>query len=416
MASRNDTDHVEPLLDHERNSLDIELSTPGDSHAVFSTKPQIATNKAPQSAVLIGLALTLTVIGFTINTEATAYFEDVLGWKKPFATMYITHSSLILPWLCHLAYDRFQHRQRPYASWVRQYNDALRQSIRTIDAYSSFGSTVSHFKLRYVRTGPLEYLCTMMGVVTLVLTVTGSSWFFALALTTPADLTAIYNCGTFFAALFSIPILHERLGRVSMVAVALSIAGTFVIAYGDTTADHTATATATDGDGDLSSRVGTSRLLGNLIACVGAVAFGLYEVVFKKWAGSSQPLAPAASLPMTLAATALLGFYTLSTLWVPLLFLHVFGIEPIVLPDVTVMFWIAVAVLTGGASITLLMVLVIWTDPIFGSMANVLSVFTVAIADWYLFGLKPSGATYFGGVLIMVAFGGLAWDTMKRGH
>jgi len=58
-----------------------------------------------------------------------------------------------------------------------------------------------------------------------------------------------------------------------------------------------------------------------------------------------------------------------------------------------------------------LVVLVIWTDPIFGSFANVLSVFFVAIADWLVFGLTPSIATYGGGAVIMVAFSLLAWDT-----
>ena len=63
-------------------------------------------------------------------------------------------------------------------------------------------------------------------------------------------------------------------------------------------------------------------------------------------------------------------------------------------------------------SITLLVVLVIWTDPVFGSMANVLSVFFVAIADWLVWGLSPSLATYIGGALIFVAFGLLSWDTL----
>lgn len=82
-------------------------------------------------------------------------------------------------------------------------------------------------------------------------------------------------------------------------------------------------------------------------------------------------------------------------------------------------------------SINLLVVLVIWTDPIFGSMANVyvcshyyqnraecaanqfrLSVFFVALADWVVFGLSPSIATYVGGLMIMIAFGLLAKHTL----
>jgi drug/metabolite transporter (DMT)-like permease len=57
-------------------------------------------------------------------------------------------------------------------------------------------------------------------------------------------------------------------------------------------------------------------------------------------------------------------------------------------------------------------VLVIWTDPVFGSMANVLSVFFVALADWVVWGLSPSLATYIGGALIFIAFSMMAYDTL----
>jgi drug/metabolite transporter (DMT)-like permease len=41
-----------------------------------------------------------------------------------------------------------------------------------------------------------------------------------------------------------------------------------------------------------------------------------------------------------------------------------------------------------------------------------LSVFFVALADWFVFHLAPSIATYVGGALIMVAFALLAKDTL----
>ena len=63
-------------------------------------------------------------------------------------------------------------------------------------------------------------------------------------------------------------------------------------------------------------------------------------------------------------------------------------------------------------AVNLLVVLVIWTDPVFGSMANVLAVFFVALGDWVVFHLAPSLATYIGGAMIMVAFGLLAKDTL----
>lgn len=43
-----------------------------------------------------------------------------------------------------------------------------------------------------------------------------------------------------------------------------------------------------------------------------------------------------------------------------------------------------------------------------------LSVFFVALADWYVWGLSPSLATYIGGALILVAFGMLTYDTLGK--
>ncbi|KAK3070723.1 hypothetical protein LTR53_009951 [Teratosphaeriaceae sp. CCFEE 6253] len=405
-ALRRSSEQAQPFLTSGRDSNDLELATldhtnrdedrTPDNHFLHSHASQ---SHAKPSPWLIAAVLLITVLGFVINTEATEYFQSQLAYRKPFATMYITHSSLALPWLLYIAYTRFAARATPYVLWVKGHNNALREAISGINAYTTDGPRLI-YKFRGRVGGPLDYLLTVTALLTLVLSASGVSWFVALAWTTPADLTAIYNSSTFFAAAFSVPLLNERLGRYSVIAVALSILGTFVIAYGDTTAHH-----------DPGDRVGTSRLFGNLVACAGALAFGLYEVLFKKWACASQPRSPGQSLPLTLTASALTGWYTFAVGWAVLLLLHIFGVETFVWPSAQVWGYMVVAVLSGSISITLLAVLVVWTDPVFGSFANVLSVFFVAVSDWLLFGLTPSGATYVGGVIVVLAFGLLTWDT-----
>ena len=381
-----DREHAEPLLEDDRSSQDIELAELHEedplrdrlqrSFTEESHEPPIpAVPKDTKSYIAIATALIVTVFSFMVNTESTAYFEDVLKWKKPFCTMYITHSSLCLPWIGHVIWSRYKERHVPYRAWVKQYNNELRELAASIDAYATSGSKFI-IKRKGNVAGPLDFLASAMGLVTVVLTVSGCSWFFSLALTTPGDLTAIYNCSTFFAAAFSVPILKERLSWIAIGAVAMSIIGTFIIAYGDTTAEHE------------KSAIGTSRLVGNLIASIGAVAFGLYEVLFKKWACSSRPMSPSASLPLTFAASALTGIYTFATLWIGLIILHVTGVEEFVWPSAKVGLWIFVAVISGSSksdvleicdalltvlvvSINLLVVLVVWTGPVFGSMANV---------------------------------------------
>lgn len=337
-----DAEHDEPLLDSDSDidNGDIELARL-DGGERTPVSHYLARDDPPKKAVSmawIAITLAVCVLGFTINTEATAYVEDSLGWKKPFATMYITHSSLCLPWLIHISYLRYQNQKTPYKNWVRDYNNQLRGSIATIDAYATSGPKMI-LKRQGQTGGPLDFLATSMGIVTVVLTASGVSWFVSLSLTTPADLTAIYNCSTFFAAAFSVPLLKEKLGYLSIAAVALSIIGTFTIAYGDTTADHSK---------DAASEFGTNRFLGNIIACVGAVAFGLYEVLFKKWACSSRPESEVSSLPLTLAASAMTGLYTAALGWIAIIVFHILGVETFVIPGFYTCIWIGIAVLAGS--------------------------------------------------------------------
>lgn len=331
-------EHHAPLLEDSDDDQDIELAHLGgnvDPYPLSAAKPTKGV-----SNIMIAASLIVTIVGFVVNTEAAAYYEDVLGWRKPFASLYIMHSSLSLPWLCHLAYLRYKHRDKPYQRWVRDYNNELRTSISSVEAFALHGPSMV-WKRAGSMGGPLDYLATTMAIVTLVLTVSGISWFLSLALTTPSDLTAIYNCSTFFAAAFSVPLLRQKLGWVSIGAVALSIIGTIIIAYGDTKG-------SSDAKSEEPPQVGASRLLGNLVALIGAVAFGLYEVLFKKWACSSRPTNPQSSLHLTFAASALTGIYTFSTFWIVLILLHIFHIEPFVIPGLKVIGYIIASVLAGA--------------------------------------------------------------------
>ncbi|KAH9825366.1 DUF6 domain protein [Teratosphaeria destructans] len=397
---KHDDDSSRPFLDAGRPSEDdlelSELDTDPDRHPESPTDPTPSihplhpNNAGPppapgqQSPLTVTLALLLCVLGFTINTEATAYFQDELGWKKPFATLYVTHGALILPWLGHIAWRRVTSRPTttPYSTWVRDYNDDLRASISTVDAYATDGPRLVR-KRRGRIGGPLDFLATAAALLTLVLTVSGVSWFLALSLTTPSDLTAIYTPPPSSPPSSACPSCTETLRWPSLAAVALSLLGTAVIAYGDTTAPH-----------DVANPVGTDRWAGNLVACVGALAFGLYERP-DRLLHPRHPLARPPAPPHR-------------------------PHRAFELPSAHAALWILIAVLTGAFSITLLAVLVIWTDPIFGSFANVLSVFSVALSDWVFFDLSPSLATYAGGALVVVAFGLLAWDTFagarKKGH
>ena len=78
---------------------------------------------------------------------------------------------------------------------------------------------------------PQKYMFYVIATLTITLTIAASTWFLAVGLTSTADVTAMYNCSTFFAYAFSIPLLGERFRKDKAFAVALAIFGVFLMAW-----------------------------------------------------------------------------------------------------------------------------------------------------------------------------------------
>ena len=194
---------------------------------------------------------------------------------------------------------------------------------------------------RAAQKSPTPYILKMIAVVTTALTVAGGSWYVAVDLTTPSDLTAIYNCSAFFAYAFSIPLLKDKFRMDKTLSVAVAIIGVLVVAYGDSTPtkhggrsggsvggepqweENSATATAAKG---------RSRALGNVIIGIGSVLYGLYEVLYKKLACPPEGASPGRGMIFANLIGSLIGTFTLLVLWIPLPILHVLGWETFELP------------------------------------------------------------------------------------
>lgn len=357
-------EHQEPLLNSD-DDLDIELDQYDREPRPASPKPSSSTpslRRAARTKIIWCICALLTAIfGLSTQTESVTYYQDVLGWDKPWCSLYITHSCLCIPWILHTLYLRFANRDVPYRKWVDDYNNNLRGTIGHVDAYAATGPGFSLQR----SGGPMHFLLSAMTILTLILTVNGGAWFLAVSLTTPGDVTAIYNCAIFFAAVFSVPLLKQKLSWTAIFAVALSITGTFVIAYGDTAADH-----SPNSDAEEASPVGTSRFVGNIVALVGAMAFGLYEVLFKKWTAASKSVGQQEQFTLTMAASALTGIYTLCSGWLVLAVLHFTGVEPFVLPSREVALYVLLSVFAGSCALNALLLLVTWTNPVFGSVTS----------------------------------------------
>lgn len=287
--------------------------------------------------------------------------------KKPFFMMYVSHSSFMLPWLCQQAFTVVRNGPSTWRRTALRHLVQVRSITTSIEATSAVSYRKPSGLVTSWREAPLRYLLRAMAFLTAIMTVSGGAWFLAVSMTTPSDLTAIYNCSTFFAAALSVPILKDKLGISTIVAVAISIVGTLVIAYGD------AAPTASESNEthmQFKLPTGGIRIIGNLIALVGAVALGLYEVLYKKIACPPKSTSASDSVTFAIATNALTGIYTLSILWMPLVLLHLTGIEPFVFPTGQVGLWLGVSVIWGSISMTSLLILVSLTNPIFSSVAS----------------------------------------------
>ncbi|MCJ1391893.1 hypothetical protein MMC18_004760 [Xylographa bjoerkii] len=244
--------------------------------------------------------------------------------------------------------------------------------------------------------------------VTTFLTIAGGSWYVAVNLTSPSDLTAIYNCSAFFAYAFSIPLLKDKLRFDKAIAVAVAIAGVLVVAYGD------AAPTKKGGKCGGGSQEGEvkSRVWGNIIIGIGSVLYGLYEVLYKKYACPPEGTSPGRGMIFAMTFGSLIGCFTLFVLWIPLPILHVTGWETFEMPQGEAAWMLLISVLANATFSGSFLVLISLTSPVLSSVAALLTIFLVAIVDWALpGGSSLSAVAIGGGLMIIAAFLLLSWST-----
>lgn len=276
-----------------------------------------------------------------------------------------------------------------------------------------------HLTTSAIHRSPIPYILRTTVFVSTALTIAGASWYVAVDMTTPSDLTAIYNCSAFFAYVFSIMLLNDKLRLDKAVAVAIAIAGVLVVAYGDTKEPkHAGPHGGASGGGPQDVDATTearSRTLGNLVIGVGSVLYGLYEVLYKKWACPPEGTSPGRGMIFANAFGSLIGLFTLTVLWIPLPILHVTGLEPFELPTGKTAGLLFISTISNAVFSGSFLVLMSLTSPVLSSVAALLTIFLVAITDSLLHPeRKLSAAAIGGGSMIVVAFALLSWATYRE--
>ena len=261
---------------------------------------------------------------------------------------------------------------------------------------------------------PVPYMLRMTAFVTTALTVAGGSWYVAVNLTSPSDLTAIYNCSAFFAYAFSVPILKEKLRLDKSFAVLVAIIGVLIVAYGDAKPTKHGGKSGGSVGGDPEDKEAKNRVAGNLIIGIGSVLYGFYEVLYKRLACPPEGTSPGRGMIFANTFGSLIGSFTILVLWIPLPILHYTGLETFELPRGQAASLLLVSVLANATFSGSFLVLISLTSPVLSSVAALLTIFLVAIVDWAWTGVPLSPAATLGGVLIIGAFLLLSYSTYRE--
>lgn len=264
-------------------------------------------------------------------------------------------------------------------------------------------------------TPAFRYLAKKTAMISVVLNVAGLTWYAAMSMTYASDVTAIYNCSAFTAYAFAIPILKEKFTWLKMSSVIIAVAGVFVVAYSGS-------------DAPSASDQYPYRLWGNLLISVGAVLYGYYEVLYKKYAcipaHTAALITPRRQLTFANFVMAMLGTFTLAMLLTAVVVVEVLHIHHFNLFDYGkntgkicgyVFGSIVSNLLFSGAFLSLMAL----TSPVLSSVSSLLTIFLIGIVEWVLFGNDLGKMQLLGDALVIVGFTILtaaSWKEISEGQ
>jgi drug/metabolite transporter (DMT)-like permease len=209
---------------------------------------------------------------------------------------YFTHGSWAVLWPFQLLVLKARKPNIPWKPFLKAHYSSVLTTARMIMAGSP------HLSPAEAKLDPVPFMLRRIVSITCALTIAGSTWYVAVNMTTPSDLTAIYNCSAFFAYVFSIFMLKERMRADKIFSVVVACVGVLIVAYGDQ-----------GGVKKGEEEAAANRTLGNLIIGVGSVMYGFYEVLYKKAACPPEGISSSRSIIFANAVGTGLGVTTLVT-------------------------------------------------------------------------------------------------------
>lgn len=252
----------------------------------------------------------------------------------------------------------------------------------------------------FIATPAFKYVAVQCAIVSLVVNIAGFLWHAAMSLTYAADVTAIYNCSAFTAYAFAIPILKENSSWLKATSVVIAVSGVFVVAYSG--ADS----------GDSSERY-PYRVWGNVLIAIGAILYGYYEVIYKKYVcvpeHLSKVITPRRQVTFANFVMGLMSIITFATLVPLLLFLLMLNMKKFNLFDYgeqtkEIWIFIFVSLLCNVLFSVLFLSLMALTNPVLSSVSSLVTIFVIGVVEWILFGNALSPQQLLGDALVVFGF------------
>ncbi|KAJ2242448.1 hypothetical protein GGI13_006956 [Coemansia sp. RSA 455] len=383
-----------------------------------------ARPSARRSMVLGGAALVVCIFSFVAQTIITRSVQE--SYVQPYFILWVSHSFWVIILPLHTAYEKLKRRPRSLAALKlealvasaklivqRRRSHAGARLESSFDLYEPVSTTEQDMDrataagdedgsraLAASRPGWVFWrMIVLTAMLAGLLNSSAYLWYVAVGFTSMSKVTAIYNMSCFFAYLFSILLLKERVQVVKCVAVGISIVGVALMALFDTGADVQGLSEVQR----LARR--NAELLGDLLSLACACGIGLYQVLYKKYAVPKDYH----SLYHVNFMTALLGASTLLVFWIPIPALHVIGIEHFRLPDARQFAFIASNAMFGVAYNAGFMIALALTSPLFAAVGVMLTIPAMAAVDMVIQGHALAWSILVGAGAILAGFATLTY-------
>lgn len=379
-----------------------------------------------KSAVAVFVAV---LLAFVVETQLSQFLQTTLEYRQSYFIFYTVHSCFLLSLPIHLIYllCTTKNGLRPLLRGLRF------AIVRQLTTGSEEYADTRHRALPFARTAFLVVLLTIFS------SLPGLLWFAAVPLASVTDITAIWNANAFFTYVFSVKLLGVKWGALRLLAVCLATLGVMTVVYGGTKASPPGPESATK-----SIAHQPAPFVGDILTLVASLVYAFYQVVYKKYIAlptgpdltsqsanyqglysaddaddeNQTPASlkdetvypPPFGLHPNLIITSI-GMCTLLVFWMPIPFLHYYGLEEFRLPT-RVDTLMAIAGIAASAVVFnagTMILLGIW-GPIVTSVGSLLTIVLTFFSDM-LFGTVP---LTFGGLMgtgmIVGAFALLVFD------